>query len=63
MGCVLLSLDRKTDLIEIYINETINLELSMKTKNRFTKALAVALIIGIGLIYNMNLKISMNNLT
>lgn len=35
----------------------------MKTKNRFTKALAVVAIVGIGLIYNMNLKINMNNST
>lgn len=35
----------------------------MKTKNRFTKALGVIVIVGIGLIYNMNLKINMNDST
>lgn len=35
----------------------------MKTKKRFTKALAVVVIIGIGLIYNTNLKINMNDST
>lgn len=33
----------------------------MKTKNRFVKAFAVITIVGIGLIYNTNIKINVNN--
>lgn len=33
----------------------------MKTKNRFAKAFAVIVIVGIGLIYNTNLKVNLNN--
>lgn len=32
----------------------------MKTKNRFAKAIAVLIIIGIGMIFNMNLKVNLN---
>lgn len=33
----------------------------MKTKNRFAKAFAVIFIVGIGLIYNTNLKVNLND--
>jgi len=33
----------------------------MKTKNRFAKAFAVIVIVGIGLIYNTNSKVNLND--